>query len=136
MKNIFFISLTAVLLSVSSFAKEIVISKKEFKKGNDNLSEILLQADSKPYQDPKTKEVIGFKITEIAKGSIYEKLQIKAGDIITSVNNQPLRSVADAAQIYAEDKLNRLMGGDENSVYKVNLLRNNKKETLIYRIKN
>ncbi len=40
-------------------------------------------------------EIDGLKITSVSKGSIYEKLNLKAGDIIKSVNGQTVRNQKD-----------------------------------------
>src|SRR5262249_41808740 len=43
----------------------------------------------------------GAKLESIAPGSLFAKAGLKAGDIINSVDNQPMRSLDDAANLYA-----------------------------------
>ena len=42
----------------------------------------------------------GFLVRDIVPGSIYEKLGLRAGDVITGVNGEPINSVEDALKLY------------------------------------
>jgi general secretion pathway protein C len=42
----------------------------------------------------------GFMVREITPGSLYEKLGLKAGDVIRSVNGNPVNNLEDAMQLY------------------------------------
>jgi general secretion pathway protein C len=46
----------------------------------------------------------GFLVREIQPGSVYEKLGLQVGDVIRSVNGQPVNSVQDAMRSYAQAK--------------------------------
>ncbi len=66
----------------------------------------------------KNGKIDGFRITRIAKNSVFEKLGLRKNDIIKSVNNIKLKSYADAFKIYektAEIKNMRfvVLRGDE-----------------------
>ena len=75
----------------------------------------------------KDGKIDGFKINRISYKSVFEKLGLKQGDIIKSINNIELKSYADAFKIYKQigslDNLNFL------------ILRNNKEMELEYEIK-
>jgi S1-C subfamily serine protease len=43
----------------------------------------------------------GVRLEAIAVSSLFAKAGLKAGDLVTSVNNQPLKSIDDAANLYA-----------------------------------
>jgi S1-C subfamily serine protease len=43
----------------------------------------------------------GARLDAVAPDSLLAKAGLRAGDIITSINNQPLRSLDDAANLYA-----------------------------------
>jgi S1-C subfamily serine protease len=43
----------------------------------------------------------GAKIDAVGPDSLLAKAGLRAGDVITSINNQPLRSLDDAANLYA-----------------------------------
>lgn len=44
----------------------------------------------------------GFLVRRLKKGSLYEKIGLKQGDIITSVNGEPLNSIQDAMTHYSK----------------------------------
>jgi len=48
----------------------------------------------------KGEKITGFRIDYIKKGSAFDKLGLKRGDIIKMVNNEPLTSYAQAFKIY------------------------------------
>jgi len=50
----------------------------------------------------KNGKINGFKIYNIRKGSVFEKIGLKRGDIIKAVNNRELKSYNDAFSVYKE----------------------------------
>jgi general secretion pathway protein C len=44
----------------------------------------------------------GFLVRQIQPGSLYEKLGVRAGDVIKSVNGQPLNTAEDAIRLYQQ----------------------------------
>jgi general secretion pathway protein C len=44
----------------------------------------------------------GFQVRQMQPGSLYEKLGLRSGDIVKSVNGQPLNSVEDAMKLYQQ----------------------------------
>lgn len=44
----------------------------------------------------------GFLVREIQPGSVYEKLGLKVGDVINTVNGQPVNSVEDVMRLYSQ----------------------------------
>lgn len=67
----------------------------------ENLSNVLMQAATEPYIE--NGQVVGFRLWEIDKGSIYEKAGFENGDIITHINGLPLNDAGAAIRT-----LNRL----------------------------
>ena len=65
----------------------------DVKKLTSNLPELLQQARAVPVPN-------GFRILDIQPGSIYERLGIKAGDVINGVNGEPVDSPAKAMELY------------------------------------
>lgn len=54
-------------------------------------------------------KIIGFRIRKIKENTLFSKLGLKKGDIITAVNNKPLKSYGDAFKIYYNiDSIRRL----------------------------
>jgi general secretion pathway protein C len=71
----------------------IVINKKTFKEYKNNLSKIWSNIGI-----IKTKE--GYTITYIKKGSVFDKIGLKKGDILLEVNGVRLKNDADAWRLY------------------------------------
>ena len=46
----------------------------------------------------------GFKLSSMEKGSVYEKLGLKQGDIIKSYNGKPVNSVQESMEMYNQLK--------------------------------
>jgi general secretion pathway protein C len=44
----------------------------------------------------------GFLVRQIQPGSLYEKLGVRAGDVIKSVNGQPINTAEDAIRLYQQ----------------------------------
>jgi general secretion pathway protein C len=44
----------------------------------------------------------GFQVQQIQAGSLYEKLGLRAGDVIKVVNGQPVNSAEDAMRLYQQ----------------------------------
>lgn len=44
----------------------------------------------------------GFLVREVQAGSLYEKLGLKVGDVIQSVNGQPVNTVEDVMKLYQQ----------------------------------
>lgn len=71
-------------------------------------------------------KIDGFKIFNVVKGSVFEKLGLKKGDIIKAINNTALSSYADAFKVY---------NNISNTKYlNIEILRNNEVMELNYEI--
>lgn len=68
----------------------------------------------------------GFLVRKLKKGSLYEKIGLKQGDVITSVNGEPLNSIQDAMTHYS--KLSSL------SQVQIEITRNGKPEMLQFHL--
>jgi S1-C subfamily serine protease len=44
----------------------------------------------------------GFLVREVQPGSVYEKLGVRVGDVIRSVNGQPINSMDDVMKVYQQ----------------------------------
>jgi general secretion pathway protein C len=58
--------------------------------------DFLRQASIMPFQGG------GFQVKRIQAGSLYEQLGLHAGDVIKTVNGQPINSVEDAIRLYQQ----------------------------------
>ncbi len=72
------------VLNVSSSLKESLVG--------ENLNKILMQAAAVPHT--VNGRLIGFKLTEIDQGSIYDVAGFQDGDIITHIDEKPINNVA------------------------------------------
>ena len=73
----------------------------------DNLATVLMQAGTMPRFDG-SGNIIGFSIHKIDKGSIYDKVGLEDGDVITHVNGIALNDVSGAIKT-----LRSLKGADQ-----------------------
>jgi len=95
------------------------ISKKVFKEYKDNLSKIWSNIGI-----IKVKE--GYRITYLKKGSIFDKIGLKRGDILLEVNGRKLKNDADAWNLYKNaDKFNE---------FEIKIKRNNQIKVLNYEV--
>ena len=63
----------------------------------EDLSKILMQATAEPYFE--NGQIVGFLVSQIDEGSIYQKSGIIDGDIITKINEQELNSIASSVKL-------------------------------------
>lgn len=69
----------------------------------------------------------GFLVREIQPGSVYEKLGVRVGDVIRSVNGQPVNNIEDVMKLYQE------MGGlDQAGHIMLDVSRSGRTEQLQY----
>lgn len=64
---------------------------------NNQLQKILMEAAATPQS--KNNQIIGFLLTDITPGSIFEKVGFNDGDLIQSINSTPLNSPSTAIKI-------------------------------------
>jgi type II secretion system protein C len=63
----------------------------------EDLSKILMQATAEPFME--NGAIVGFLVSQIDEGSIFQKAGIKDGDIITRINEQELNSIANSVKL-------------------------------------
>lgn len=90
---------------------------------NVNNVDLLQQALVVPNKDG------GFLVKSIQPGSVFGKLGLRQGDVIRKVNNMPVNSMVDVAQLYR-------LTGDINRIdnIRVELDRNGSQQTLQYNL--
>lgn len=95
---------------------------------NDALSNVEALATKVRAVPHKTDgEIDGFRLSAIRKGSLFEKLGIKNGDIIHNVNGSPLTSAESALSSYTSLK-------NEKS-FTFEITRRNQRQTLEYEVR-
>jgi general secretion pathway protein C len=78
---------------------EFELKQADINRLTSNLPELLQQARAVPVMGPGG-QVEGFNLVDIMPGSIYEKLGLKKGDIIRSVNGEKIDSPGKAMDMY------------------------------------
>lgn len=71
----------------------------------------------------------GFLVREIQPGSVYEKLGVRAGDVIRSVNGQPINNMEEVMKVYQQ-----LGGIQQASNITIEVTRAGHSETLQYNL--
>jgi general secretion pathway protein C len=104
---------------------KFAVDQQEVLASTENMSQILTQARALPYVEQG--KTVGFKISEIVPGSIYEKIGLQNGDVIQKVNSQDVDDPGKFFQLYQGLK-------NERSI-SIDLLRGGQRQTLNYDIR-
>jgi general secretion pathway protein C len=102
-----------------------MVDQREVLASAENISQVLTQARAVPYMEQG--KTAGFRISEIAPGSIYTKIGLENGDIIQRVNSQDLNDPGKFFQLYQGFR-------NERSIA-IDLLRGGQRLTLNYEIR-
>ena len=87
-----------------------------------NIGEVLTQARAIQIKNPDGS--LSFRMQEIVPGSIYSKLNIENGDIITKINGKGFTSVNDVMSLFGQLK--------ERDQYEINIVRNGVEQKFEY----
>lgn len=90
---------------VSGGADDFVIEEAELDKGLENLPLLLTQARAVPYF--KDGRSIGLRLFAIKTGSLYEKVGLKNGDILKTINGNSLGDISQALKLFEQLKQER-----------------------------
>ncbi|MCB9073500.1 MAG: PDZ domain-containing protein [Bdellovibrionaceae bacterium] len=90
---------TVTLPKQSAEKTEFTFQRKDIDAQLENLPNLLQQARVVPETGPDGL-VRGYKLVEIQPGSIYEKLGLRLGDVITGVNGESINSPQKALELY------------------------------------
>ncbi len=104
---------------------KFAVDQKEVLASTENMGQILTQARALPYVEQG--KTVGFRISEIVPGSIYEKIGLKNGDVIQQVNSQEVDDPAKFFQLYQGLR-------NERSIT-IDLIRGGQRQTLNYEIR-
>ena len=102
-----------------------MVDQREMLASTENMNQILTQARALPYQEQG--KTVGFRISEIVPGSIYEKIGLQNGDVIQRVNAQDVDDPAKFFQLYQGLKTERNIA--------IDLIRGGQRQTLNYEIR-
>jgi general secretion pathway protein C len=102
-----------------------MVDQREIASSTENLSQVLTQARALPYME--AGKTVGFRISEIVPGSIYEKIGLVNGDVVQRVNSQDVDDPGKFFQLYQGLK-------DEKRI-SIDLLRNGQRQSLNYDVR-
>lgn len=102
-----------------------LVDQKEILASTENMSQILTQARALPYMEHG--KTVGFRISEIVPGSIYEKIGLTNGDVIQKVNSQDVDDPAKFFQLY--------QGLRTESNVSIDVIRGGQHQTMNYEIR-
>jgi general secretion pathway protein C len=102
-----------------------VLDRREVTEATENLPKLLTQARVVPHFKDGTPD--GFRIFSIRKDSLYAKIGLQNGDVVHQVNDIQVKDPQNFLQVFEQLK------GESHIT--VDLVRNNKKETLAYEIR-
>jgi general secretion pathway protein C len=102
-----------------------MVDQREIASSTENLNQVLTQARALPYME--AGKTVGFRISEIVPGSIYEKIGLLNGDVVQRVNSQDVDDPGKFFQLYQGLK-------DEKRI-SIDLLRNGQRQSLNYDIR-
>lgn len=91
-----------------------------------NYAEIADQLKPELYKDPATGKVMGITATNLEAIPIAKSLNLKNGDVLQSVNNEPIDSESKIIEIVTKYR--------DTSSFSVNILRNGKSMTMTYNL--
>jgi general secretion pathway protein C len=106
----------------ASSSKRMTLSKKTVSDNLAKLDDIMKQAVVRPFMNKGVQD--GFIISNIVPGSLYEKMGLREGDIIITVNNKKIQSASSLLQI-----ANLMQSGNSVSLI---IKRNDRSETINY----
>ena len=104
---------------------KFMVDQREVASSTENLSQVLTQARALPFVE--AGKTVGFRLSEIVPGSLYEKIGLVNGDVIQRVNAEDVSDPAKFFQMYQGLK-------DERQI-SIDLLRNGQRQTLNYDIR-
>jgi general secretion pathway protein C len=102
-----------------------MVDQQAVAESTENLNQILTQARALPYMEQG--KTVGFRITEIVPGSIYERIGLQNGDVIQKVNATDVDDPAKFFQMY--------QGLKEEKSISIDVMRGGQRQTLNYEIR-
>jgi general secretion pathway protein C len=90
---------------VTTGSDDFVVEEAELDKGLENLPLLLTQARAVPYF--KDGRSIGLRLFAIKTGSLYEKVGLKNGDILKTINGNNLGDISQALKLFEQLKQER-----------------------------
>jgi general secretion pathway protein C len=104
---------------------KFMVDQQAIASSTENMNQLLTQARALPYTEQG--KTVGFRISEIVPGSLYEKIGLLNGDVIQKVNSQDMDDPAKFFQMYQSLKEERNIS--------IDLIRSGQRQTLNYEVR-
>lgn len=79
---------------------EYVVARSEVDSALENMSQLLTQVRAVPHFEGGTS--VGFRLFAIRRGSLFDRIGLKNGDIITAINGNPMNDPGRAVAVLQE----------------------------------
>ena len=87
-------------LPVSSYPRQLTLQSDQIESALNNLDQLMDQAQIRPYIEEGRPS--GISITGIKPNTVFRKMRLRNGDIITGVNGSSIETVEDAMKIFSD----------------------------------
>jgi general secretion pathway protein C len=87
-------------MPVSSYPRQLTLKSDQIESALENLDQLMDQARIRPHIEEGRPA--GISITGIKPNTIFRKMRLRNGDILTGVNGAPIETVEDAMKIFGD----------------------------------
>ena len=87
-------------MPVSSYPRQLTLNSDQIQNALENVDQLMEQARIRPHIEEGRPA--GISITGIKPNTVFRKMRLRNGDIITGVNGAPVESVEDAMKIFGD----------------------------------
>ena len=87
-------------LPISPHPRQLTLNSDQIESALENIDQLMEQARIRPHIEDGRPS--GISITGIKPNTVFRKMRLRNGDIITGVNGTPIESVEDAMQIFGD----------------------------------
>ena len=87
-------------LPVSSYPRQLTLKSDQIESALENLDQLMESARIRPHIEEGKPS--GISITGIKPNTIFRKMRLRNGDVITGVNGDPIETVEDAMKIFGD----------------------------------
>lgn len=87
-------------MPVSSYPRQLTLNSDQIESALENVDQLMEQARIRPHIEEGRPA--GISITGIKPNTVFRKMRLRNGDIITGVNGAPVESVEDAMKIFGD----------------------------------
>jgi general secretion pathway protein C len=87
-------------LPVSSYPRQLTLKSDQIESALENLDQLMESARIRPHIEEGRPS--GISITGIKPNTIFRKMRLRNGDVITGVNGNPIETVEDAMNIFGD----------------------------------